>query len=432
MSEMKTITGVSIIVALITIPILLYLSIQSGNKTLRSGEQRNAQKQENIRGEKKPELVVVKEPVSKLKHSPKIVRKRLEPESTKRLSVSPQQIRTVLITSGRAENAKWGVKGMASFVLTYYVDCKAEIIEKSENAIGEIKVVEKRTYTRSVQELELSDTDVGLSLYDTLPLDKLFMVVSAVGECLAYTGEPESMVVGETMKEVASIADSALRAVDGKSLRGTLQMFGVDMPKKVEQNILAFTQGKIKSMFKPDILEGKSYLITYFQDKESGVPLRVDFTYADGKPIETEEEWLVLRRANAFMDSNLLPDKNCSPGDVWAVDSSEFDCVLDPYVDGAYSGNVMIERKDDDKSGDWILAVRPGDVSIISDTGKTTGELHIESGEAKVDSDNAYVKAMVITGKGAMKNLTKHHLLFKSRFEGMCGFRGSVVTEPIR
>ena len=140
---------------------------------------------------------------------------------------------------------------------------------------------------------------------------------------------------------------------------------------------------------------------------------------------------MILRRANAFIDLNLVPNKNCSPGDCWVVDCSEFDCLLDPYVDGAYSGNVGVERKDDDKSGNWVLGVRPSDVSIISDNGKTTGELHIDGGEAQIDGNNAYVKAVVVTGKGKMKNLTNHHMLFKTRFEGACSFRGCMVTEPI-
>ena len=383
----------------------------------------------NVNKELKEKQVVVSS--SKPVARPRIVRKRLEAEATRRLATEPQRIRTVLTTTGRAENANWGIKGMASFVLTYYVDCKAEILEKKENAVGEIKVVEKRTYTRSEQRLELSETDVGLSLYDTLPLDRLFTVVDIVGEGMIYSGEPETAALGEVVKVAGASVNTALKNVDGKSVRGVFEMFGINMSEKIERMIKDFVEKRVESLFRPSVLKGKSYLITYIQDKESGAPLRVDFTNADGSAIKTEEEWLVLRRANAFMDSNMIPNRSCSPGDSWTIDSSEFDCLLDPFVDGSYSGKVVVERKDDDKSGNWILAVQPSNVSIVTDEGKTNGELRIEKGDAQVDGINAYVKAMVVTGKGNMKNLTKHHMLFKSRFEGECSFRGSMVTEPI-
>lgn len=367
-----------------------------------------------------------------LKEPPRIMRKRLEPEATKRLATSPQNIKTVVVITGRGENANWGLRGMCAFVLNYFVDCDAEVVSKKETAAGEIKVVEKRTFKIIRQDLQLSESDVELALFETLPLDKAYVAVKSVGELMVWCGEATCAGIGATLSEGADSAYGALKAVDGKNVRGLFNTFGASLPDAAEKKINEFVVKRVNDIIKPSQLEGKSYLITYFQDKDSGAPLRVDFTYADGSEIKTEEERLVLRRANAFMDSKFVPDKNCSPGDTWTVDSSEFDCLFDPYVEGAYCGDVTVERKDNDKDGDWILGMQPCNVSVRSDKGRTTGEIRIESGNAKVDAKNVFVKSVVVTGKGALSNLTPHHLLFKSRFDGDCSFRGTMVTKPIK
>lgn len=440
----KSFNGIWVVLGLIAISVCLFLSARSGSKKINGCNENSSAYVEsngpviknvaNPNNEGLPPVAVAKTLASDdtLKQPPKIVRKRLEPEATKRLTTSPQNIKTVLTTTGRAENANWGVRGMCSFVLTYFVDCDAEIVSKKETPSGELKVVEKRTFSAVRQELQLSEADAALALYETLPLEQVFTAVKVIGGVLMVSGEPTSVGVGQTMLEVGSEVDTLLRGIDGRNARGLLSTFGLSLPNSVETKINDFVNKKVKDIFKPSNLEGKSYLLTYYQDKESGAPLRVDFTYADGSEIKTQEEYLVLRRANAFMDSKFMPDKSCSPGDIWTVDSSEFDCLLDPYVEGAYCGEVTVERLDNDKDGDWRLGVKPGNVSIVSDSGKTTGEIRIEGGEAKADAQNAFVKSMVVTGKGAMKNLTTHHLLFKSRFEGECNFRGVMSTQPIK
>ena len=371
---------------------------------------------------------VVTSKKEKLKQKPRIYRKRLEPEATKRLATSPQKVKMVLTTTGRAENAKWGIAGMGSFVLTYYLDCDAEILEKSETPGGEIRVVEKRTFNQCRKVLRVHDTDVRFRLYETLPLTQVFTAMKIAGGIVATFFDPAS---GGAMMESVEAADGFLRGADGKSAKETLARFGVEVPDDIERQINDFAMRKVESIIKTVDVEGKSYRLTYIQDKESGSPLRVDFTYADGREIQTQEEYLVLRRANAFMDANVVPDKNCKPGDTWTVDTSGFESLLDPYVDGAYCGDVTVARLDNDKDGTWQIGLRPCSVFIKSDEGRTTGEVHLESGEAKVDAENVFVKAMVVTGKGRMKNLSPHHLLFKSRFEGDCEFRGMMTTESI-
>ena len=356
-----------------------------------------------------------------------VQRNRLEAKATKRLSDEPQVIKTVLTTTGRGENSNWGLKGMYSFILTYSVVCHAEIVKKEETALGEVKVLEKRTYEVVRQDLKLSEIDFALALKDTLPIQGLSKLIDVVGGTLEACGLPGTSGL---LQRGGEMIYKAAEAHDGKSARSMLKMFGIDLNPRMEKQINEFVQNTVKDILKTHELEGKSYLITYYQDKDSGAPLRIGFTYADGTKIKTEEEWLVLRRANVFMDSKVIPDKNCSPGDSWQMDSADFDCLLDPFVEGSYCGEVEVVRLDDDADGNWQLSIKPGTISILSDRGRGTGEVRLNEGQCIVDGRRAFVKAMTVTGKGAMKHLTKHHLLFRSRFEGECGFRAVMTTEP--
>lgn len=356
--------------------------------------------------------------------------KRLEPEATKRLATNPKKIKTKLTTTGRAENANWGLGGMGSFVLTYDLDCDAKIIEKHETPGGEIKVVEERKFNICRQTLRVYDTDVRFRLYETLPLKEALLVTKFVGGVL--TAIPQTTIAGGSTTAAAILVDQYLKTIDGTSARDALKKIGIEVPVLVEEEINKFVTVKVKDFLKSADVEGNSYRITYYQDKDSGSPLRVNFTRADGSQIQSREEFLVLRRANAFLDAQVVPDKNCSPGDTWTIDTSDFECLLDPYVEGAYCGDVTVERKDNDKDGDWMVGLSPCTVTVKSDAGRTTGEINLTSGEAKVDADNVFVKAMVVSGKGGMKNLSAHHLLFNSRFEGDCEFRGVMTTEDLR
>ena len=354
---------------------------------------------------------------------------RLENEATKRLHDGPQKIKTVITTTGRAENAKWGLGGIGSFILTYSLDCDAEILEKSETPGGEIKVVEQRTFHQSRKSLRVYNTDVRFRLYETLPLKETFTVVNVIGAVLTAIPTPQTVIAGGSVLTASATAAAYLKAIDGTSARDVLKKLGIQIPNEVEKKIDDFVTTKIDDIIKTMNIEGKSYHITYYQDKKSGSPLRVSFTYADGRDIETDEEYLVLRRANAFLDAQVVPDKNCKPGDTWTIDTSDFECLLDPYIDGAYCGDVTVERLADATDGDWTIKLHPCAVYVKSPTGRTTGEMRLKSGEAAVDPENVYVKAMTVMGTGKLKNLTKHHLLFNSRFEGDCDFRGFMTTE---
>ena len=361
-----------------------------------------------------------------------ITRKRLEPKSVERLRAEPYVIRCVTTTSGKAENSDWGISRRGSFLLTSYVDCEIEILERKETVGGEIKVVEKRTYTRATQELDVSEADVSLSLYDTLPLEGVLDAVKGVGVLLA--AYPPATEAGVAMAGGANKVDGVLRAIDGRSARDTLQKFGVKIPKSLEDKVNAFISKKFKTYipFSPSDIEGKSYLFTYYQDAETKgykvPPLRVNVKRADGSSDLSDKEWMVLRRANAFLDSSFRGQKEFKVGDTHEIESGDFECLFDPYLEGSYCGKIVIERKPD-RDGEWYLTVQPGSVAIVADDGRSGGELRIEKGEAKFNDETSVLRAMVVSGKVAAKKMSKHHMLFNARIEGMCDFRAALTTE---
>ena len=362
----------------------------------------------------------------------RITRRRLEPEATRRLSETPQIIKTTITTTGRGSNAKWGFEFICSFVLNYAVVCKAQIVEKSETAAGEVKVVEERHYLQAGQDLQLSKTDIKIAIAKTVDLGKVSGITSVICGVVDWVGclfGQES--AGDIVRKGFQAVVGAFDGMDGRGLYSLVSKIGF-APDTAEAEMIAksFLDNLAKDIFKSSELQGKSYRIVYYQDKESGEPLRVDFTYADGRKIQTADEWMVLRRANAFMDAQIIPNRSCSPGDSWTVNAADFDCLLDPYVDGRYEGQVSVDRQDNDEDGNWVLHLSPSDVNLVSDQGRTSGNVHLAEGKAQVDGENHYIKAMVVVGNGAMKNLNEHHLLFKSQMEGQADFRALLTCEP--
>lgn len=394
---------VKVIVAALIIGVLIVVGVHfltKGPSTRNSGSNKGRQEEGML-------VASVRETVE---------RPRVEGGAVKDLKVSPQVVKTVVVTSGKAANADWGVKGTVSFALRTLIDCEVEILELKELPNAEIKVVEKRTYSTVRQQLELSEADLSLSLYETLPLDTVFGLITTLGGGIPAV----SGVVA---------ANATLKAIDGTSVRKILDKFSVSVPRDLENTLNGFLSEKIKTYIpmKPSDLEGKSYLITYYQEKEQGgrkaLPLRMDVCKADGSRELTDEEWMVLRRANAFLDCSFTGNKKKHEvGDKWVVESGDFECLFDPYVEGRYKGKVTIERKPDEKNGDWNLEVHPGTVAIVSDEGRAAGEVRIENGVALLDAGTSVVKSLALTGKAAAKKLSKHHLLCTARIEGMCDY----------
>ncbi len=360
---------------------------------------------------------------------------RVDQGDAKRVKKGVYRTKAFLTTSGRASNAKWGLQGLCSFVLSYDITCDSEIMSEPEiTPGGEIKIQEKRTFQVFSAMVEVSKTDLRLDLFKTMPLDDIFNTITLSGRILSMIkNNPYTPLIGEVMSITSQMTAEVLRGVDGMGVRWLLGKIGIkSLPPSVEDVLNDFVAKKVKTIVKPSNLQGKTYLLTYYQPKNG--PMRVDFKREDGTAM-TESEMLVLRRANAFMHAKIIPDKNSrewKEDKEWRFDASEMESVFDPYVDGSYRGEVTVKRLNNDAKGNWVLAVQPCRVAIKSDEGRTTGELRIRNGKATADADNVIVKNLVIEGTGTMKRLTKHHLLFKARFEGGCDYNGILITEELK
>ena len=393
--EDRHFNGLWLFLLLLVIPILLFFSIREGNAMLKGkGDTASAEDEQRTY-----------EPVS---------RPPLSAESVDRLSDGEQILTTVITTKGRGEHAKWGLKTSGMFVLNYVIECRAKILSKKKTPLGDIEVVEKRTYDKMKQILQVSDTDVGLALSECLPMK---MVTAA---CAWTAG-----LFGVEPTAAGAAVATGVRFVDGKSVKALLGAFGGDLGAEITSKIDEFVKHKVNDILKTGELEGKTYIITYVQDHEDGRASNMRFAHEDGSTDLTEEEYLVLRRANAFMDSQLMPDRNCSPGSEWTVDAADFDSLLDPFVDGSYDGSVTVARKDNDENGNWVLELDPSVVKIKSKN-KTTGSVELRSGRAYLDGTTLMPKTVQIIGRGEMECLTRHHLLFKARLAGKCEFDAKI------
>ena len=259
-----------------------------------------------------------------------VERRPLEPEATKRLHDGPVVVSSLFEASGKAEHASYGKAIRGSYLYTTTVKARSEIVSKEENETsGSVRVVEKRTFLQSRDHLALSDLDVVVAL-DTLPVGqvKSFVdgIVTIVGGIATLVTKGVAAPVVAKVKVGIEAAFRAIHTTDGQSARGMLGLFGVDIPENLE----VFVNDRLSKYVGKQLndvhvalqsIEGNSYLITYTQ-AANGMPLNVDFTREGGGPI-TEAEWEILRSANAFLDSNAVPDARCRVGDSWSIWADE-------------------------------------------------------------------------------------------------------------
>ena len=218
-------------------------------------------------------------------------------------------------------------------------------------------------------------------------------------------------------------------------MQQALSYYGVNVPKQLENKVNDFIAREVKTdkLMRIEDVEGKSYRITYVQSAK-GRPMDVNIRRFNADEEMSLQEKLLLRRANALIDWQILKGESHEIGSEWKVDSSDFECLFDPYVEGRYCGEVVVRREADDADGDWMLKVCPGSVDIVSEKkkSKTTGSVRIDEGSVKIDEPNCQVKAMKIVGKAGTNNLSEHHMLFKAHVDGECSFRAILTSEPIR
>lgn len=361
-----------------------------------------------------------------------LTRKPLEPEATKRLADGPQIVDVEFQATGRGAWKKHGVAVSGRYCFTSVVKAQSVIKSKEETARGNIEVTEERKFLQVQDHLTVDETDVALALEETLPLDTISTVVKGIGSVVALF-DPLS---GATIVGGTDVAREQARNVDGKSLRGLLGDFGVEIPANVEEYVKKlstdFCNGRLENVHnKVHSIEGKSYKIVYVQNKE-GAPLRVDFTNVDGSPI-AEDEWEILRLANVFLDAQMIPDKRVQPGDHWDVDAEVLAGLADAVSNGGTcEGKITVERKDDMPNGDWELNFRPATIVTRADNGATAGEFKISKGNAIGDAKNGYVKAMQMVGTGRLgKTKSNRYVIFDfmEKIDCDCTYRAFITTD---
>ncbi len=379
-------------------------------------------------------------------------RKPLEPNATRRLHNGPVVISSMFEASGKGEHASSGKAIRGSYYYTTTVIAQSEVIKKEEDkGSGSVHVVERRKFLQARDQIALSDLDVVIAL-DTLPVAQVRTWVNnactvVAGACMTVTkavpaATPIAAAVNAGVAAVqatVSGAFDALHKIDGASARGLLGNFGVQVPGNVEVFVNKWMsklakKGLDKVHMALQSIEGKSFLITYTQDAE-GKPLNVDYANEDGTPI-TDAEWEILRNANVFLDSNVVPDKRCRVGDAWMVWADDVQELFGSAGNGRADGKIRVERVADQPDGSWTLKIEPQEIAFRSKDDTIKGKMQVKEGNGLVDAENVSVKVLHATASGNLKSLSKErHLLFfefVTRIDGDSNLRFSLESSPAK
>ena len=381
-----------------------------------------------------------------------VERRPLEPEATKRLHDGPVVISSLFEASGTGEYANYGKAYRGSYLYTTTVLANSQVMNKQEDEdTGMIRVVERRRFLQARDHIVLSEVDVALAL-DTLPVDQVRTWVDnactfVAGACAIVTKvvpitAPFTAIVGGgavAVKSATAAAFNALYKVDRIGARALVESLGVKIP----DNLDAYISKKFSDWAETNLLpfhtalqpiEGKSFLITYLQST-NGAPLKIDYANEDGSPI-SDAEWEILRSANVFLDSNVVPDTRCSVGDTWTVWADEVQELFGCAGDGRVEGKIRVERVEDQKDGTWTLKVEPATVEFRSTDGTAAGKMQIKDGNGLVDAENASVKTLHATADGNLRSLNKkrHFMFFDfvKRLDGDSNLRFTLTAEPAK
>ncbi len=339
--------------------------------------------------------------------------------------IVPRMIKAEFDLSGRGESGDWGVSGVANFKYTIIVIAESIIDSKEILPGGEIKVTETRTFKTVQDSLVISDVDMKLDI-SLLPIDEFSTAIDwTVRGWEAITG---NVVIGESVTMGKDYLKRVLQNLDGTSVRSLLGACGLSPSKEIERQINQTVQSSVLKAFGGiRSISKKSYKITYYQ-KSSGEPMYVKFTYSDGKPVTENDEKMVLRRVNAFIDYNLVRNRDCMPGQSWNINAADMQEVFDPYADGSYVGIVKATRKANNEKGEWVVALSPTTIDIINDSNNTTGHMNLAHGVAIVNPELVSVTELSVGGMGQGQQVNRHHLLFRARIAGECDFSGKMIT----
>lgn len=331
--------------------------------------------------------------------------------------------------TGRGHDAKWGIGTVANFQYDMTVIGRSEIISRETLPSGKIEVLEKRTFDKVYDSVVASDVDFVLAL-DTLPTKEFSMVMD--GTAIAISASLANPLPGIFIVETKDTLVQKLQKIDGKGLRTLLGWIGAEPNEKLEAKMKSIAESRYtKAIGGVRSISGKSYRFEYIQE-EDGKPMMVTFKNADGSDVTNEEEQMVLKRVNAFIDYHLAPDKDCAPGSKWTVYASDMQEFFDPFVNGRYCGKITVTRQPNTADGAWHLTMEPSTVKVIADNGTTTGCLGIETGVALMDPQHISLNEAFITGWTKLENISRHHWLFTAKLNGNCRFQARTITTPLK
>ncbi len=208
----------------------------------------------------------------------------------------------------------------------------------------------------------------------------------------------------------------------------------VEIEEYVNEKVKEVAEKKL-----PDIhnliqsIEGKSFTIIYLQSAY-GEPLYVTYKNKDGSPI-SDVEADILKKANLFIDSQLVKDRKCVVGDSWTVYADEMQELFEMTDEGRCEGEIKVSRISDDENGDWRLGFDNTTIYFESEDGDTMGACELIGGNALVDKDAHYAKSIQAVGKGGLSLNKERHILFYDfvqSTEGDAEWRSLLATTPVK
>ena len=350
-----------------------------------------------------------------------VTRKSKDIKDSERLQ--SRKIVGVFEMTGCGKDANWGIAAEADFKYTVATEITSKIIKKEIKPNGRIYVIEERTFDELVDVLEINPPKAKIDL-STLPLEEFGNTARVTGAVASLiTGNPQWAVIGEGAKAGVKLLKQTL---DGKDIDS--------LPPAAKEKAREIIRDRFKTVLikaKPRKVKGNTYRITYTQNRK-GRPMKATFEKVGGGKLDKEEE-RILKRCNAFINYDMLPDVNKRVGGSWEVNARDMDETFDPFTDGYVTGSVKFVRKADSKDKNWNIAMQPAKLQIRNDDHMRIGELELLNGRATVEPKKFHnVIDMTTEGRMKTEQTSVHHLLFTARVSSWCKFQARFTSQVIK
>ena len=338
----------------------------------------------------------------------------------------PQDVTTRFEAKGRGTLATAGGAGDVDFYYLMKTVATSTIEDKKEFDSGKIKVSEIRSFSEATEIMAVTNANVRVDL-STLPLDAIENTGYLIGGVAALFDPELGADIVDTVADLRDIVDS-VDGTDAKPVFDLLKSFGIDVEQIVAKPVEEYLKGVLEEVHSHvNAVQGKSYRFIYWTDKE-GEPLRVKYENVDHSPISLEEQ-NVLNYVNLFIDCQVLPKKDCRPGESWKIDPASIGTMFGAVADGTCSGDVIVHRGNDLPDGNWSLSVNPATITFY-DGQRPVGNVKIDGGKGIGDGRRAVLRELQIDGTGKLRKKDSETVLwfyeFITKTEGDCQFRSTI------